>query len=124
MDRPASTRAPGERTSCPALLATSLRTRALALVLFCCTDVASAAIALSGRGAGYQNLQYHRRAAVQFTIGRLDELLALSATQKLQIRAALQRSTDKNAAPRIRALLTYRQRRTYDRTQDGSGVKE
>jgi hypothetical protein len=80
----------------------------------CCAALDGTAGALSGRGGGYRSENHHRQAGVEARLRELDELLALSAAQKVQVKGTLQRLTDKDAAPQIRALLTDRQRSIYD----------
>ena len=95
-----------------------MRALAVALVFCCCGAIAGTALALSGRGGGYQSERHHQRASVSAQIRRLNELLGLSAAQKQQLSVILLRSAPA-ATPtkaQIRALLTERQRAIYDRS--------
>lgn len=93
------------------------RALAVALLLLCCASLDVAADALAGRGGGYQNQFHHQRTAIDTQFRSLDELLTLSAAQKIQVRAILRRThkDDRQAAAQIGALLTERQRKIYAR---------
>jgi len=86
----------------------------LALVIFCCIGLEGNGFALSGRGGGYQNSQHLRQLKAEARVRQLDGLLGLSVAQKVQLNTLLRRSTDKNVALQIRALLTDQQRKIYD----------
>lgn len=80
-----------------------------------CWSAGDAAQALSGRGGGYDSHLRHGHAAVHAQLKELDELVTLSAAQRTEVKAILQRkqTADEQAAAQIKVLLTEQQRKAY-----------